>query len=238
MNTITKKVRVAGVLYLLLAITGFPGLILIPRALIVPADAAATADRIRTSEALFRLGITSELVSGVLFIFVALALYRLFSGVDRDLASLMVILVLVSVPIGLVAVASEMGVPALLSGADIFSALGTPQRQALAMVLLRLHGQGVAVAAVFWGLWLFPLGVLAIRSGFVPRVVGALVIVAGTGYVTASFASLLLPAYATLVASVAMVAEAGEFAMILWLLWAAIRPTSLARAEIVEASST
>jgi hypothetical protein len=101
--------RSAGLLYLLLAITGAFGTFLVPLMLVVPGDATATADRIRASEALLRLGIASELISATLFIFVVLALYRLFKEVNSRHAALMVVLAVVSVPISFVGAVSELG---------------------------------------------------------------------------------------------------------------------------------
>ncbi len=137
----------------------------------------------RVAGLLFRLGIASELISATGFIFLALALYRLFESVDRGQASLMVVLVLVSVPISFLAVVSELGALTVLSGADFLSVLGGPQREALALVFVRTHGQTLLVNEIFWGLWLVPLGVLVMRSGFAPRVIGALLILAGAAYI-------------------------------------------------------
>ena len=188
-----RPTRATGLLYLVLAITAAFGAFYVPLTLIVPGDAAATAERIRVSETLLRLGIASELISATLFIFLALALYRLFRGVDQQLASLMVILVAVSVPISFVGVAAELGALGVLSGADYLSVFGKPQLEALAFVFLRSHTQAIIVAEVFWGLWLFPLGLLAIRSGFVPRVVGVLLIIAGSAYLAVTFAAVASP---------------------------------------------
>ena len=228
--------RVAGLLYLLLVITGFFGTFYVPITLIVPGDAGATADHIRTSESLFRLGIASELISATVFIFVVLALYRVFKGVNQEQASLMVVLVLVSVPISFLTVVSEIAALALLSGADFLSVFGKPQLEALALVFLRLHSQGTVVAEIFWGLWLFPLALLVIRSGFVPRVVGVLLIIAGSAYLAVTFTSVLLPQYAGVVSSVATLPEAGELSIVLWLLTTRTRAISPARAEIAAPS--
>jgi hypothetical protein len=91
--------------------------------------------------------------------------------------------------------------------------------EALALLFLGLHSQGFVVAGIFWGLWLLPLGALVIRSGFAPRVLGFLVILAGLAYLVDSFTSVLLPEYRPLVSIVALVFEAvGELSMIGWLL--------------------
>lgn len=213
-----SQARAAGLLYLVLGATGAFALQYVPRAVVVPGDAAATAERLRSSESLLRIGIASELISTIVFIFTVLALYRLFERVDRGLASLMVIFVLLSVPISLLNVLNEVAALVLVSGADSLSALAAPQLEALAYVLMRLHTQGFALAEIFWGLWLFPLGLLAMRSGFVPRVVGVLLILACGGYVAHAFTAFLLPQIATTVSIVALPFEAGELGIVVWLL--------------------
>lgn len=213
------QARTAGLLYVLMGATGAFALQYVPRAVIVPGDAAATADRLRASEWLVRIGIANEVISTVTFIFTVLALYRLFEGVDRRLGSLMVIFVLASVPISLLNVLNEVAALMLASGGDALSALAGAQRDALAYVFVRLHSQGFAVAEIFWGLWLFPLGLLAMRSGFVPRFVGVVLIPAGAAYVAHAFVSFLLPQMASVVANVGVIFEAGELAILVWLLF-------------------
>ena len=163
-------------------------------------NATATADNIRASEWLLRVGIASELIHQVIAVFLVLALYRLFKPVDEALAKQVVILgALVSVPIMFVNVLNDIAALILVSGAEFLSVFDKPQLDALAYLFLRLHGQGITVASIFWGLWLFPFGMLVIRSGFIPRVFGVLLMIAGVGYLASSFATLVLPRYAPLV---------------------------------------
>ncbi len=220
MNSAKKQARVAGLLYLLASIIGCFGLIYIPGKLIVTGDATATATHIRASETLFRLGIASELIAFIMFIFVVLALYRLFKGVSEEHALAMAVLLLVSIPISLLNVLNEIAALVLVSGAKFLSVFETRQLDALAYVFVRLHGQGFVVAQIFWGLWLFPFGILVIRSGFIPRVLGFLLFIAGFGYVASSFTSLL--PYAPFVDRFASVLTLGELPIIFWLLiWGA-----------------
>jgi hypothetical protein len=185
-------------------------------------DGDGQSHSIRASQTLLHLGIASELIVSTLLIFAVLALYRLFKGVNEKQALAMMTLLLVSIPISLVSVVHEIAALVLVSGADFLSVIDQHQLDALAYVFLRLHGQGVIVAEIFWGLWLFPFGALAIRSGFIPRVLGVVPIVAGAAYVASSVASLFLPQYGHLVSQVAMVLEAGELPIVLWLvIWGA-----------------
>ena len=152
-----KAARVAAVLYLLL-LTAPIGLIYVPSKLIVSGDATATADRLRASESLLRIGIGSELFHQAIAIFLVLALYRLFKAVNETLAKQVVILgALVSVPIVFVNVLNEIAAQVLVSGADFLSVFEKPQLDALAYLFLRLHSRGLTVVSVFWGLWLFRL---------------------------------------------------------------------------------
>jgi hypothetical protein len=106
----------------------------------------------------------------------------------------------------------------LVSGAEFLAVFERPQLDALAYLFLRLHGEGITVASIFWGLWLFPFGMLVVRSGFIPRALGVLLIVAGVGYLVSAFARLALPAYGPLVSQVLSPLMVGELPIIFWLL--------------------
>jgi len=170
-------------LYVLTSIVGFFAMGYVPGKLIAPGNAAATANNISTHEMLFRLGIAAQLIGMAGFVFVALALYRLLEGVNRRHAKLMVILIVVSVPIAFLNELNSIAALVLVRGADFLSIFEKPQRDALAMLFLKLHGQGLVVAELFWGLWLFPLAVLVYRSRFLPRLLGVWLALAGFAWV-------------------------------------------------------
>ena len=219
MNSTKKTARIAGLLYLVNGVTGFFSIIYVPGKLIVSENAAATANNILASERLFRLGIVSELICAAEFVFLLWVLYRLLGAVNKTHASLMVILGLLQIPIMFVNVLNEIAALALLRGADFLAVFDQPQRQALAMQFLNLHEEGFGVAGIFWGLWLFPFGILLFKSGFLPRILGVLLIVACFGYLADSLTPLLLPGYADIVGRFASIAlTLGEPAIILWLL--------------------
>jgi len=110
----------------------------------------------------------------------------------------------------------------VLSGASFLSGFDQPQLDTLAYLFFRLHSQGLVVAQIFWGLWLFPFGVLVIRSGFIPRFLGYLLFIAGVGYIANSLAALLLPAHRLVVARFADILQMAELPIIFWLLiWGA-----------------
>ncbi len=219
MHPTKKAARTAGFLYLLLVVAAPLRLIYIPSTLFVRGNATATANNIAAHEALFRLGIVSDLFCGTILIFLVLALYRLFKGVDQNHAVLMVIVGgVIPAAIDFFNVLNDAAALALVGGADFLSVFEKPQRDALAMLFLRLHHQEVVAAEILWGLWLFPLAVLVLRSGFLPRFLGVWLIINGFAYLAMSFTGLLLPHYYDVVSNVAFPAELGEIAIMLWLL--------------------
>jgi hypothetical protein len=225
MSPTQRQARVAGLLYLLLGLSAPIGLLYVPGKLFVYGDATATTNNIRASEWLLRVGIASELIHQIIFVFLVLALYRLFKPVSETNASQMAILALVSVPIVFVNVLNEIAAIVLAGNAGFLSVFAKPQLDALAYLFLRLHSQGIAVATIFWGLWLFPFGKLVIRSGFIPRAFGVLLMIAGIANVAEAFATLTLPSYAPLVSRLAMPLEVAELPIIFWLLiWGAKTP--------------
>ena len=220
MNSTKKQARVAGILYLLACSTAPFSLIYLPRTLIVPGDATATANQVRASETLLRVGIASELIISIVLIFAVLAFYRLFKGVSEKHALAMLILLLVSIPISLLNVLNEIAAMILANGGGFLSVFDQRQLDALMLLFLRIHSQGLIIAAIFWGLWLFPFGILIMRSGFIPRVVGVFVILAGVPYLINAFTTLVLPHYAYL-SRFLTVLEFGEFALLWLVIWGA-----------------
>ena len=181
-------------------------------------NATATANNIATHESLFRLGIVCDLLTGTIAIFVVLALYRLFKDVDQVQAVLMVILgALMVTPIYFLNTLNDVAALLLVRGADFLSVFEKAQRDALAMLFLRLHHHGVLANEIFWGLWLLPLGLLVIRSRFLPRILGFWLILGCFGYLAQSFTGFLLPQYEDIVANIALPASLSEPAIILWL---------------------
>jgi Domain of unknown function (DUF4386) len=207
------RARLAGFLYLLVNLPAPFALIYLPSRLIVSGDAGATANNIMASESLFRLGIVSILLNSIANIFLVLALWQLLKVVNKNMASLMVIFSLVAVPIGMLSELNNLAVLLLLSGADYLKVFSGEQLQALAYLFLRLHTQGYNIALIFWGLWLFPMGYLVFKSGFLPRILGILLMIACFGYVIQSFAAFL--GYNL---SIIFYTGWGELLLLMWLL--------------------
>jgi hypothetical protein len=210
--------RQAGILYFFMILLGAFSILYVPSKLVVPEDATATAKNILASETIYRLSVVAGLISAVVFVFLARALYRLLKDVSKAHASLMVTLVMVSVAIGFALTVNDVAAVTVLRGTDFLSGFDQAQRETFAMLFLHLSSQGMLVAQIFWGLWLFPFGVLVMRSGFLPRILGVLLIVNGIALLVASLTGLLLPTYAGAVNRIVFVAELGEMWMMLWLL--------------------
>jgi hypothetical protein len=207
-----------------MSIVGFFAMGYVPDKLIVRGNAAATAGNIAAHEMLFRLGIASQLVGEAGFILVALALYHLLNDVNHRHAVAMVVLIVVSIPITIVNELNFIAALLLVPGADFLSIVAKPQREALAMVFISLHGRGLVLAELFWGLWLFPLAALVYRSRFLPRFLGVWLALAGFAWVVQSLTGVLLPQYQSRVNTYSQPAVFGEIAFMLWLVIRGARP--------------
>jgi hypothetical protein len=213
--------RWAGVGYLVIIVTGIYAEFFVRAGLIVPGDAAATAANIAGSELLFRSSLASELVMLCADVAVGLALYLVFRSVSEGLALLAAFFRLTHAAVlgvGLLTVY----VPLLLLGdAGYVTALGEGQRQALALLLLDAHAYGYALGLVFFGVYCALIGYLIVRSGYVPPILGYLLLVAAVGYLIDSFARTLLSDYAdyesVLSLLVLLAAFVGELSFSLWL---------------------
>jgi hypothetical protein len=218
MQTSDRDARTAGVLYFLMGVPAVFSLFYVPRRLIVPGNASVTANNIMSDQLLFRLGIVAELTAAVVLLQLVMTLYRLLSGVDTNHARLMVALVVVSVAITFANALTDVAALISFRGTDYLLVFDKPQRDGLGMLFLNLHRQGIAIVGVFWGLWLLPFGLLVMRSRFLPRILGILLILNCVGYVAASATTLLVPSYSAAVSRAVMPTLLGELWVMLWLL--------------------
>ena len=216
---IKKKARIAGAVYVFTSLIGIIRLLIIPRMMIVKGDATATAGNIAAHESLFRLGIFTDFVGATLFIFVTLALYQLLKDVNRELAVVMVILgSLMVTPLFFVNTVNDAGTLMFARGADFLSVLDKSQRETMVMLFLHLHDHLIFANAFFWGLWLFPLAVLVYKSGFLPRLIGVWLFIAGVAWLAFSFTRIVTPQYEWVVDKVFDPASFGEIVFMFWLL--------------------
>src|SRR5881409_2680289 len=232
MHPTKKAARIAGFIYLSMIFTAPFSLIYVPSKLIVRGNAAATADNILAHETMFRLAILADLAGSVIFICLAIALYRLLSGVSKIWAGLMVAFVLVSAAVGFLNTLNNIAALTLFRGADFLTVFDKPQRDALGMLFVRLHIQGILIDEIFWGLWLFPFGLLVFRSGFLPRFIGVWLMINCFGWLVLSPIALFDPSHYDVAFRVAQPVLFGELAIMLWLLikGANVKATAVAAA--------
>ncbi|MBM1107042.1 DUF4386 domain-containing protein [Aurantibacter crassamenti] len=223
--TSVKKARLAGFLYLIVVVTGIINLAYIPSKLIDWKSAAITFNNISANETLFRFGILSGLLCYTAFLLLPFALYKLLNTINKNIAGLMVILSVVSVPISLLNFNNKFLVLKLLDKAKNIDGANLQNIQEQVLVYLQTYNAGNQIAAIFWGLWLFPFGYLVYKSGFLPKILGALLMFGCVGYVINFVGSLLYPEYGTTIISdyITKPGSIGEIGICLWLLIVGVR---------------
>lgn len=198
MNSLKKAARGAGILYIIMGVFMIFGGMYVDSKIYVPGDAMATVSNILASEWLFRLGFVSNLVGLIFQLLLVHALYDLFKSVDKGQARLMVIFVIAGVSVAFLNMLNLYAPILLLSGGGHLSTFNPAQLQSLSMVFLNMYEHGIMIAEIFWGLWLIPLGILVYRSRFVPKVLGALLIVGCFGHLISFLSIFLFLGYSTI----------------------------------------
>ncbi len=217
-TSLKRTARFAGFMYLIWIITAIYGLMYVQTKTIVQGDAVATAAKILANEFLFRTGIVNDILSSIVWILIAMALYRLFKHVNESQAKLLVVLVMVQIPVSFFMDALNITSLMLFKG-DILKTFELSQRQDLAMLFLKINDYVTITLEMFWGLWLFPFGYLVYKSGFIPRLLGVFLILNGIAYVIHCLTHLLLPDYQALVFQIATpIWTLGELSIMVWLL--------------------
>jgi hypothetical protein len=174
------------------------------------------------------LTVAADLVGAVVLIFLTLAFYRLFKGVDQYLAVLVVIFGgIMPALIYFVGVVDDFGALTVVRGADFLSVFDEPQRDALALLFLRLRDHQNTAAEILWGIWLLPLAMLIYKSHFLPRFLGVWLVINGFAYVILSFTGILLPEYQNKVFIYCQPAFFAEIALMLWLVIKGAKPPAL-----------
>ncbi|MEP0132990.1 MAG: DUF4386 domain-containing protein [Eudoraea sp.] len=220
MTSRNKTARVAGILYLILIIGGIISLAYIPSQLIVWESASKTFENISNSEFLFRLGIVINIITFLIYIALPLALYKLLHEVNEVYAKLMVIFVLVSVPISFVNMLNKFSILTLINKAEYLEKLGLSELQTQVMFHIDKYYNGIEISQIFWGLWLFPFGYLVYKSGFLPKLLGILLMAGCFGYLITFFGGFLYSDFNNTIISdiVGKPATLGEIGICLWLL--------------------
>jgi hypothetical protein len=210
--------RLAGCLYLIIAIAAVVAHFYVPSRLLVPGDAAATANNILASGTLFRIGIASEFVVLLSEIVVSIVLYVLLKPVSKTLSLVAAVFRLAMTTIHAVNLLNSFFVLLLLSGAGYLAAFDQAQLHALVLLFLNLHNYGFNIGIVFFAPHVFVLGYLIFKSGYFPKVLGILFMLAACGYLIDSTALLFFPGYGETPAFIALPIGIAEIVFPLWLL--------------------
>jgi hypothetical protein len=214
-----RKARIAGFFYLLCAITGAFAEMYVRGNLIVAGDAAATAANILAHEQMFRLGLAADIIAGTCYIVVTILLYELLKPVNPTLSLLAAAFSLVGCAVGALSGILHLAPLVMLGGEPYLGAFSTAQLKAASLALLTLHAQGNLIGLVFFGIYCFLIGFLILRSRFLPRIVGALMALAGLCYLVNSFAHFISPAFASHLSPwIILPCGIGELALTFWLL--------------------
>jgi hypothetical protein len=217
MTSLKRTARIAGLWYLGFALGPFY-LLYVPSQTVVHNDAAATAARVLSHETLFRWGMLAETLGVMIFIGLSLALYRLFEDVDRHRARQLVALVLVSSALSLASVVFNAAALLVFREGPAFAAFDEHTREAIGMLLIRMHGQATGINQTFWGLWLLPFGWLVVRSRFLPPWLGYWLLLDGIGWVVVGITWFLAPDYSDALFRYFQPVFLAELAAVLWLL--------------------
>jgi Domain of unknown function (DUF4386) len=217
--------RTAGLLYLIVVLTGIFSIAYLPSQLIVRGDAAATFAHISANSPLLRLGIAAGFVCYIAYTMLPLVLYKLLESVNKKAAVLMVVFALIGVTISFVNLFHRLDLLSLTNQSPYLSAFTLEQLQAMVMLCLDAYRHGIVVCEIFWGLWLLPFGYLVYRSGFLPKTLGVLLMLGCFGYLIEVFASTIFPAFNTFryAGFVTLPASIGEIGTCLWLLIIGVR---------------
>ena len=216
MRSIQKTAKLTGFLILLMAFIAPIGMMYVPSTLIVPGDATATANQIAASPGLFRLGIASDSIVFLLELGLCVLLYVLIKPVNHTLALVAAFSRLAMTIIQGMNMLTYFFVLLLLSGADYLNVFAPDQLDALVMLLLNGHETVVLIWGLAFALHLILFGYLVYRSGFLPKLIGGLLIIAGLCYLTQSFGNILFPQYKDLFTTIGLLSMV-ELALPLWL---------------------
>jgi len=229
-NSLKKTARITGALILIMAVfAGFSMMTVQPN-LIVPGDAATTANNIMASEGLFRIGIVSDSVVFLIEIAIVVMLYVLLKPVNKTLSLVAAFARLAMTIVQGVNLLFIHAPLLLLSGADYLTVFEPDQLHALVLIFLDAHGYVVLIWGLFFGLHLLVLGYLVYKSGYIPRILGVLLVFASLCHLTQSFGKILLPKYEEIFATIGFLSIV-EVALPLWLVIKGVKDQGPATTE-------
>jgi Domain of unknown function (DUF4386) len=197
MTSPKRLARIAGLLYLIVAIFGGFALGFVYPRIYVAGDAARTAGNLLANAGLARLGVAADLFQATVWVFVAMALCRLLTHVNRGVASAMVVLAAIGSAITCLNAVFAFEALRIATGAVDLSAFGAAGSNALVLLLVDAQHYGVSIAQIFFGLWLAPMGYLAYKSGMFPKALGVALVVGCGCYLVDTLAAFLAPDFGT-----------------------------------------
>jgi len=217
MKSINKIARIAGILTLLIVVLAPFSMIYVPTTLVVPGDAAITANHIMASEGLFRLGIASDSIVSLIEIVLTVLLYVLVKPVNKTLSLVAAFSRLAMTVIQGINLLNHFFVLLLLSGAGYLTVFAPDQLHALVMIFLNAHETVVLIWGLFFSLHLLVFGYLIYMSGYIPKIIGVLLVLASLPYLIQGFGNILFPQYKETFTSIAFLSSI-EIVLPLWLL--------------------
>ena len=220
-----RLARIAGLLYLaVIVLRGLPQLVARPMARI-SGDPAATADAVVANQTLLRVAFVSELAGIVASILLVMVLYRLLRHVDRHIAAVMVTFLAIAVAIATTNMINHLAAVIIAADPTLANALGVPGSEGLMLLFLELHEVGWVISEIFFGLWLLPLGYLALKSGWFPRPLAVLLMVGCFAYLTIAFTTPLFTRFPETLLLIAAPAGVAQFWMTGYLLTRGVNTT-------------
>lgn len=225
MDSNKKIARTSGLLYLVVVLTGIFSLGYVPKMLFIWNDPVSTYNNIASSEFLFRLSILSSVICYTAFLILPVILYRLFEHVNKFYAKMMVLFAIISVPISFINLQNKLAVLSLIRGEDHLKFYSVSELQNKVMFYLNQYENGILITMVFWGLWLLPFGYLVYKSGFLPKILGILLMLGCFGYLINFTGNILIENYSEIGISkfVSLPASIGEIGTCLWLLTVGVK---------------
>lgn len=220
MENLNARARVAGLLYLIVVVTGIFSIMYVPQQLIDWNNSSITFQNISSRQLWFRYGIFGHIICYSSFLLLPLALYQLLHKVHKEAAFLMVILAVVSVPISFMNISNKFTILNIMNDVHYQATFSAEQLQTQVMFYLNQYESGILLISLFWGLWLLPFGYLVYKSNFLPKFFGVLLMLGCFGYIMNFIGNIIISDYSDLGISkyLSMPASIGEIGICLWLL--------------------
>ncbi|WP_298534574.1 DUF4386 domain-containing protein [uncultured Algibacter sp.] len=211
--------RLAGLFFLVLAVTGIFAEFFVRQKLFVPGDFSATTENIINNQWLFRLGFISDLIMSTAFFVYAFILYVIFKNVSKSVSLFMLLCVVISVAMYCQNMLNQFSALEFLINTEYSVAFNNEQLKSLSSYYFNIHGHGYLVNQIFYGLYLFPLGYMIFKSGLVPKIIGVFLILGCIGDLIDFVVHFLYPGtHSVLLNNITIPADIGEISLCLWLI--------------------